>query len=224
MASVVDLTQPLGPHTALWPDSDPFEARETGKLARDGHYARHVSFPEHTGTHLDAPAHFAAGGAYVDDIPHERLVVPCAVIDVSAECTRDPGYAVSAARIERDEAEHGELPAGWALLVRTGWEAYRADPDRYVLDMRFPGFAPDAAELAVERGLVGLGIDTLSVDPGHASDNVPVHLITLPAGLWHLEGLINLDVLPPRGATLFVGALKLVDGSGTPARVLAIVD
>ena len=61
------------------------------------------------------------------------------------------------------------------------------------------------------------------MDAGNAT-TFPVHNTTLPAGLWHLEGLVNLAGLPPRGFTLFVGALALADGSGTPARVLALVE
>ncbi len=223
MAQVVDLTQPLGPRTVLWPGSSPFAARTTGELERDGHYAREITTPEHTGTHFDAPAHFAAGGAFVHEVPAARLVVPCAVVDASAECAEDPDYALSAERLERDEAEHGPLPGGGALLLRTGWDRFLDQPEPYVEAMRFPGFGVRAAELAVRRGCVGIGIDTLSTDPGGETD-VPVHHITLPAGLWQLEGLVNLGALPPRGATLFVGALKLVDGSGTPARVLALVE
>lgn len=223
MAQVVDLTQPLGPATALWPGSGPFATRTTGAIERDGHYAREISTPEHAGTHLDAPGHFAAGGALVHEIPAERLVVPCAVIDASAECEEDPDYTLGSARVERDEAAHGPLPEGGALLLRTGWDRHVDDPARYVDSMSFPGFGTDAAQLALDRGCVGLGIDTLSIDPGREAD-VPVHHLTLPAGIWQLEGLVNLGALPPRGATLFVGALNLVDGSGTPARVLALVE
>jgi kynurenine formamidase len=223
MAQVVDLTQPLGPQTALWPGSRPFAARTTGLIERDGHYAREITTPEHAGTHFDAPGHFAAGGALVHEIPAERLVVPCAVVDVSAECADDPDYTLDAARLERDEAEHGLLPEGGAVLLRTGWDRFLDEPERYVDSMRFPGFGVGAAELVVRRGCVGIGTDTLSTDPGRDPD-VPVHHVTLPAGLWQLEGLVNLGALPPRGATLFVGALKLVDGSGTPARVLALVE
>ena len=223
MARVVDLTQPLGPQTAPWPGSGPFAARATADIERDGHYTREISLSEHSGTHLDAPAHFAPGGARVHEVPADRLVVPCAVIDVSAECADDPDYALDVQRVERDEAEHGRLPAGGALLLRTGWDRHLGDPERYVESMRFPGFGTDAAELAIERGCVGLGIDTLSIDAGR-DESVPVHHITLPAGLWQLEGLVNLGALPARGATLIVGALRLVDGSGTPARVLALVE
>ncbi|HEX8742351.1 MAG TPA: cyclase family protein [Thermoleophilaceae bacterium] len=222
MARVVDLTQPLGPQTALWPGTGPFAARPTGTVERDGFYAREISLPEHSGTHLDAPAHFAPAGERAHEVAAERLVVPCAVVDVSAECAADPDYGLDRARLERDEAEHGPLPEDGAVLVRTGWDRHRDDPAAYVGRLSFPGLGPSAAELIVERGCTGIGIDTLSVDRGRDA-TVPVHRITLPAGLWHLEGLVGLEGLPPRGATLFVGALKLVDGSGTPARVLALL-
>jgi kynurenine formamidase len=222
MTHVIDLTQPLGPETSLWPGTGPFSARPTGVLDRDGFYAREITVPEHCGTHFDAPAHFAPGGAFVHEIPAERLVVPCALIDVSAECEADPDYALDAERLSRDEDEHGRLPEGGALLVRTGWEDHRDDADRYVRSMRFPGVGPSAAQLAIDRGCTGIGIDTLSIDPGQAA-GTPVHHLTLPAGLWHLEGLVNLAALPPRGATLVAGTVRLVEGSGAPARVLALV-
>ncbi len=110
------------------------------------------------------------------------------------------------------------------MLVHTGWDARRDDPIAYAGDgeSRFPGLARGAAVLLVARGVAGIGIDTLGVDPGHAQ-GFPAHRITLPAGLWHLEGLVNLGRVPARGAWLVVGALPLVDGSGAPARVFAIL-
>ncbi len=194
----------------------------TAEVDPDGLYNRALSTPEHAGTHLDAPAHFAPNGARVEAIPAERLIVPCAVVDVSAACAADPDHEVSADELRADEAKHGALPPGGAVLVRTGWDRYVEDHERYVDALAFPGLDASAAALVVERGCVGLGIDTLGVDPG-SSTRFPVHHTTLPAGLWHLEGLVNLHALPARGALLFVGALRLVDGSGTPARVIALV-
>ena len=99
----------------------------------------------------------------------------------------------------------------------------RSDPAVYLGDPpHFPGYGPDAARLLVERGVGALGIDTLGVDPGEATD-FPVHHITLPAGLFHLEGLIGLDAVPDTGATVVVGALRLPGASGTPARVFALL-
>ncbi|HZO61233.1 MAG TPA: cyclase family protein [Solirubrobacterales bacterium] len=222
MRRVIDLTQPLGPATVLWPGSEPLSAHVVSRIETEHSYARRITTPEHAGTHLDAPSHFAPGGDHAHAIPVERLVVPCAVIDVRAECEADPGFAIEREHVEEAERVDGPIDAGSAVLALTGWERYRSDAERYV-GGAFPGFGVGAAELLLERRVVGLGIDTLGVDPGAAAD-FPVHHMTLPAGLWHLEGLVNLAELPARGALLVVGALKLVDGSGTPARVFALVD
>ncbi|MCC6831101.1 MAG: cyclase family protein [Thermoleophilia bacterium] len=216
---VIDLTQPLSPATPMWPGSAPPAAAVESDLARDGFFTRRVGMSEHTGTHLDAPAHFVAGRAGPDAIPPHRLVVPAVVLDAPGS----PDGALTAAAVRADEAARGRVPAGCAVLVRTGWDRHLDDPARYVGALDFPGVAVDAAELLVARGVVGVGIDTLSVDRGAATD-FPVHgRVTLPAGVWHLEGLVNLAALPHRGALLFVGVLPLVGGSGAPARVLAVL-
>jgi kynurenine formamidase len=225
-AAVVDLTQRLGPETVLWPGSNPFAAENVMELGRDAAYSRDIRLPEHSGTHLDAPAHFAADGDRVDAITADRLVVPAAVLDVRAESEADPDFHLSAQDLARLEARDGAIEPGSAVLLNTGWDRHLGDPAYLggtgAQDLHFPGFGADAAELLVERGVAGLGIDTLGVDPGVETE-YPVHLITLPAGLWHLEGLVNLAELPPRGATLVAGVIRLVDGSGAPARVLALL-
>ena len=222
MTRVVDLTQPLGPATPGWPGDGPFAATVQETVAEHGSYGRRVELHEHTGTHFDAPAHFVADGPTVEAIPAARLVVPARVIDVAERCAGDPDATLTAADIDAHEAAHGRLAPGEALLVRTGWDHHLDDRARYVDDLRFPGFGADAAARAVERGLAGIGIDTLSVDRG-CDDAYPVHLTTLPAGLWHLEGLVGIDALPAVGATLVVGVPRVVDASGFPARVLALL-
>jgi kynurenine formamidase len=218
---VVDLTRSLGPATALWPGSNPVERRVVCEHDTDGFFSQEWSTPEHAGTHLDAPVHFHPGGSHVDELPAERLVVPAAVLDVSERAAADPDYTLSAEEVVASEERDGPIEPGAAVLLRTGWErpGYLDVPAE---ELRFPGFGPGAAELLIERGAVGIGIDTAGVDPGYALD-APVHHLTLPAGLWHLEGLTNLEQLPARGALLFVGVLKLEAGSGGPARVLALL-
>jgi len=220
---VLDLTQPLDERTVLWPDSTPFSAPGPDGYDEEGFWWRELRTPEHAGTHLDAPVHVVPGGAAVGDIPAEQLVRPAVRIDARALCDGDPSWTLAAADVEAWEAEHGRVPAGAAVLLCTGWDAYYEDAARYGGEpLAFPGFGPGAAALLVERGAAGLGIDTLGVDAGAATD-FPVHQIALPAGLWHLEGLIGLDAVPPTGATLVVGALRLPNASGTPARVFALV-
>ena len=172
-------------------------ARGVDASRRDHSYARQITTPEHAGTHLDAPSHFAPGGTHADQIPAERLVAPAVVLDVRAECERDADFAIEREHVEEAERRDGAIEAGSAVLALTGWDQYSGDAEKYV-GGDFPGFGPGAAELLIERGVVGLGIDTLGVDPGAATD-FPVHHMTLPAGLWHLEGLVNLAALPPRG-------------------------
>jgi kynurenine formamidase len=221
--TVVDLTQPLDERTALWPDSVPFRADAQPAYDVDGFWWRDLSFPEHSGTHLDAPSHCVPGGAMVADIPAELLVRPALCIDARELCGGDPSWVLGAADLEAWEAEHGRVPAGAAVLLCTGWDEFRDDPERYLGDpLDFPGYGRDAAALLVERRAAGLGIDTLSVDAGSAAD-FPVHHTTLRAGFWHLEGLVGLHALPAVGATLVVGALKLPGASGAPARVFALL-
>jgi len=223
---VVDLTQPLGPHTVLWPESHPFDAETVMRHEDGGAFGRNIISPEHAGTHLDAPVHFDPDGITVAEIPAGNLVAPAVMIDVAAEAREDSDLTVEAERIEEFEAREGEIEPDSAVLLRTGWDTYVGDPDTYggadIGDLQFPGFGASAAELLVERGVVGIGIDTLSVDPGHATE-FPVHHITLPAGLWHLECLVGLGELPARGATLVVGVIPLAEGSGAPARVIALL-
>jgi len=224
-AKLVDLTQPLGPATILWPGARPFSAEVEIDHDADGAYARDLSLPEHAGTHLDAPAHFAADGATVDEIAIGALVRPAVGLDVRDLVGDDASFTLSAAQIELLESRQGRIPSATAVLICTGWDRYRTDAARYRGPgdtLAFPGIAADAARLLVERGVAGIGIDTLSVDAGHAG-TFPTHHITLPAGLWHLEGLVRLDLVPPRGAWLVAAALPIVEGSGAPARAFAIL-
>jgi kynurenine formamidase len=217
---LVDLTQPLGPATVLWPGSRPFEA--TVEVDHETHdaYARDLALPEHSGTHLDAPVHFARGGAATHELSLAALVRPAVRLDVRDLVGDDADYAVSAAEIEAIEKREGAIPPGSAVLVHTGWDRYAADAARYA--GAFPGIGEDAAHLLVERRIAGVGIDTLGVDPARAT-GFAAHRVTLPAGVWHLEGLVGLERVPARGAWLVAAALPIVDGSGAPARVFAIL-
>jgi kynurenine formamidase len=226
-AKLVDLTQPLGPDTVLWPDSDPLVVEPRLDYSTDGMYLRHyTSFPEHAGTHLDAPRHF--GGPHqvtAEALPIGLLVRPAVVLDVRAECGGDAAFTLSRAHVEAIEARDGRIPTGSAVLVCTGWDVHRHDAARYVGlpgATALPGLGPDAAALLVERAVAGIGIDSQGIDPGYARD-CPAHRITLAAGLWHLEGLVGLERLPRRGAWLVAAAVPLTGASGTPARAFAIL-
>lgn len=224
---VVDLTIPLSSAVVMWPGAPAPEAETLVTVAHDGYYARRVSFFEHTGTHFDAPCHFIDGAKTVDKIPASELVRAAVVIDISARIGSDADGELLLSDVEEFEKRHGRIPSDAAILLRTGWEEFNSDSLRYAGapgDLRFPGFGVEASKFLVnERKAVAFGTDTLGIDPG-AATSFPVHSqVTHPAGLWHLENLQNLSQLPPLGAWIVVGVLPLVGGSGSPARVIALV-
>ena len=188
---------------------------------------------EHTGTHFDAPIHWISGrdGEDVASVAPERLVGPAVVIDKSKEVAEDPGYLLTVTDIESFEAEHGEIGAGSWVLLRTGWAARAHDAEAFLnagpQGPVTPG--PDAGAarwLATERGIVGFGVETVGTDAGAAGGfdpPFPAHQYLLGNGRYGITQLANLDQLPPTGAVIVVAPLKLVRGTGSPARVLALV-
>lgn len=225
---VVDLTYAINGKLPAWPGDDrTFEAKVVATPEKDGYFARSFWTLEHYGTHLDAPAHFPPGKEYLDQIPVDHFFGPAVVIDVSNEVGKDPDYRLRVMRVEKWEAQHGRIPTGAIVLLRTGWSSRWPDQARYRnMDvsgvMHFPGYSVEAAKLLIERGAVGLGIDTLSIDYGPSKD-FEVHHTDLPAGLYNLENLANLDQLPEAGAFLIAAPIKLEGGSGGPVRVFALL-
>jgi kynurenine formamidase len=225
---VVDMTYSINGKLPAWPgDGRTFEAKVEATPEKDGYFARSFWMLEHYGTHMDAPAHFPPGKEYLDQIPVEHLFAPAVVIDVREEAAKDPDYRLRVMRVEKWEALHGRIPAGAVVLLRSGWASRWPDQARYRNTdaagvMHFPGFSVEAARLLIERGAVGLGIDTLSIDYGLSKD-FDVHRVTLPAGLYQLENLANLDQLPDAGAFLISAPIKLEGGSGGPVRVFALL-
>jgi kynurenine formamidase len=225
---VVDLTHRLTPGFPLFPGVAPMRADVAATVERDGWYEAVLSIDEHTGTHIDAPAHFAADGDTVDRIPADRLVAPLAIVRIADRAARDPDALLTVDDLNAWERRHGRLPAGAFVAMDAGWDRRAADPPAFVNQddsgvMHFPGFDPAAAAFLVhERDVVGIGVDTLSLDHGPSSD-FPTHRIVLPAGRYGVEALANLSDLPPVGVTIVIGALTHAGGSGSPVRALALV-
>jgi kynurenine formamidase len=177
---------------------------------------------------LDAPAHFAQGMWTVDEIPAERLVRPLVVIDVQSKAKSDPDYEVGVQDIADWENAHGEMPPGAVVMAYTGWD-FRWNRPKEFHNLaedglpHFPGFSLEAVEFLVKtRDVVGLGIDTMSVDKG-ATTTYPVHQFTSKESVYHLENVANLGLVPQSGATVVVAPVKLENGSGAPVRLLALV-
>ncbi|HEX8684143.1 MAG TPA: cyclase family protein [Ardenticatenaceae bacterium] len=239
---VVDLTQPLGPDTPVI-GLPPIFASSPGLTVETisrydekgpGWYWNTLHLGEHTGTHFDAPVHWATGKDLPDNccdtIPANRFVGPACVIDVSAQVAENPGFLLTPEHIRAWEAEHGRIPAGAWVLLRTDW-SQREGADAFLNvgenGPHSPGFHKTASEfLAHERDVTGVGVETVGTDAGQAGGfdpPFPNHTIMHGAGKFGLASLCNLDQLPPTGAVVIAAPLKIVEGSGSPLRVLALV-
>ena len=234
-ARIVDLSHPFDEKTLYWPTSPStfrLERLQYGETPGGWFYASN-SFcaPEHGGTHLDAPIHFARDRWTVERIPPRRLVAPAVVLDLSERAAADPDFRLTPADVARFEARFGRIPAGAIVLLRTGWSARWPDRRAYFGDDRpgdasalhFPGFGAEAATLLVrERGVSALGLDTPSLDHGPSRDFV-VHRIASEANVLGLENLTGLEHVPPTGAWVVALPMSIAGGSGAPLRAIAIL-
>jgi kynurenine formamidase len=238
---IVDLTQPLSPQTPLLPlppqfnNTPAFRMWELSRYDERGPFWYWNGFEtgEHTGTHFDAPIHWISGKNLpdnsVDRIPPGKFVGPACVIDVSGEVTRNPNYLLTPEQIRAWEGRYGLIPAGAWVLLRTDWSK-RKDPKEYINlkegGPHTPGMAKESsALLAQERDVLGVGVETVGTDAGQAATfdpPFPNHYLMHGSGKFGLAGLANVDQLPPTGAIVIAAPLKIVGGSGSPLRVIAI--
>ena len=240
--TVVDLSQPLGPETPviglpeIFAPSPGVTIDVISRYDSRGPawYWNTLTFGEHTGTHFDAPVHWITGRDLsenaCDTIPARRFVGPACVIDVAADVAADPDFLLTTAALEAWEGAHGRIPPGAWVLLRTGWST-RTGRDQFINASadgpHSPGFdAATSRLLAHERDILGVGVETIGTDAGQAGrfdPPFPNHSIMHGAGRFGLASLCNLDRLPPTGAIVIAAPLKIVGGSGSPVRAIALV-
>lgn len=239
---VVDLSQPLDMGTAViqlppeFGKSWPFRLEEISKYDSRGPawYWNNFSCGEHTGTHFDAPVHWVSGKDHprnsTDTIPAEKFIAPACVIDVSREVSANPDFLLTREHVDRWEKDHGSIEAGSWVLMRTDWSKRRSAAE--FLNIRedgshVPGPHPELLPfLARERNILGWGSEAVGTDAGQAfrfDPPFPCHSIMHGNNKFGLASLTNLDQLPPKGSILIAPPLKIVRGSGSPCRVLALV-
>lgn len=195
-------------------------------FASDGFYSKSWTFPEHIGTHIDAPGHFAQGAKTVDELSADELVAPLVVVDIRHKVAVDPNAMVEPEDLVAYERGHGRIPEGALVAMYSGWDERVDDAHAFrggvgFPDLNFPGFSVDATDwLVARRDPVGIAVDTMSLDPGDSED-FAVHFSFLATNRYGVENLRNLGQAPSKGGTVFVGAVPWEDGSGGPCRVIA---
>jgi len=240
---VVDLTQTLSPEQpqiSLPPEMGqawPFRIEEVSRYDERGPawYWNNFSCGEHTGTHFDAPIHWVSGKDLphnaTDSIPPEGFIGPACVIDCSRESAADADFLLTRDFLLGWEKKHGRIPPKAWVLMRTDWSK-RLDPAQYQnydeTGQHTPGPDVDAVKFLVdERDVLGFGTESIGTDAGqayHLRPPYPCHYFMHGAGRYGLQCLTNLDLLPPTGAVVIAAPLKIRNGSGSPLRVLALME
>lgn len=221
--SIVDLTHVMDENIPTWDGECGFQHHIQSDYAacfgevkfRTGQFKMCAGI----GTHLDAPAHCLPGGMTVDQIPASRLLAPCIVIDISG--SDDENRSVSVEDIKNFEQQFFPLPSGVFIMIKTGWEQFWNNPEKYRNDYQFPSVSKEAALVLVERAVCGIGIDTLS--PDHPESGYPVHQLFLQSGKLIVENAANLNHLPPVGSFIMPVPIKVKDATEAPIRLLALV-
>lgn len=235
---LVDLTAPLTDNTPVLALPEPFKNTQPFRLELISRYDENgpawywnnILTGEHTGTHVDAPNHWVTGkdGLDVSQLPLRSLIAPAVVLDATDRVAEDPDYLLEVADIERWQQANGPLPAGGWLLYRTGWSSRAQDAAEFLNGSHTPGVSAQCAHwLAHQSPLVGFGVETVGTDAGQATALDPAfacHHHLLGAGKLGLTQLQNLDRLPATGIALVVLPLPIVGGSGSPARVVAVIE
>ncbi|MDO7895923.1 cyclase family protein [Pseudomonas citrulli] len=224
---IVNLSHPIHPGIALWPDDPPVVFKTEASLPTQGYYLRSFSMGEHSATHMNAPNSFDADAMGIDGYAPESLVRPAVMVDLASRVREDADYVIGVQDLEHWEQAHGRIPQGCVVLFHTGWQSRWTDPQRFIQvdahGLHFPGVGAAASRFLLEqRDIAGIGIDTHGVDPGQDTTFASNRGVLQRGGII-LECLAHLDQLPPTGSTLVIGVLRLEAGSGSPASVLAFV-
>ena len=233
---LVDLSHTYDASTIFWPTAEGFSLEKVADGETPGGYyyaANNFAGAEHGGTHIDAPVHFARGHLTVDRIPLESLIAPAVVIDVTQASTQSADYQATVADLERFEQQHGRIPDGTIVLIKTGFasrwpgaEAYLGTAERgeaAVAKLHFPGLHPDAATwIVTNRRVKAVGIDTASIDFGQ-STLFETHRTLYAQDVPAFENLASLDRLPATGALVIALPMKIGGGSGAPLRAVAVL-
>ena len=223
----IDLTHTLDEKTPSWNGGCGFQQsikldyadHEPGESSNISFRVQQIKMHAGIGTHIDAPAHCNLSTITIDQLSLQNLIAPCVVIDVSSYAHERT--TISVHDIETFEMSHGTIMPNSFVIIRTGWEKFWEEPERYRNNHIFPSVSKEAAELLLERKIVGLGIDTLS--PDRPEDGYPVHAALLGAGKYIIENIANSEMLPPKGSLTLALPIKTYRGTEAPLRLIGLI-
>jgi kynurenine formamidase len=225
----VDLTHSFGPETPVWsgfgqakmaPATDP-KTHVPYTIAKDGFRATYYEMVGQYGTHIDPPAHFAPNGITLDQIPLKRMILRLIVLDDTPYLAKDPNHAFSVADLRAWERQHGRVPKGVFVALRTDmYKDWESDPARFKRSA-FPAWSVEVVKFLFEqRGVTAIGHEAMDTD---TTDSMVSETYLLQKGHFQIEVMANLDQVPATGALIVVSWPKVKNGLGFPARAFAIL-
>ncbi|WP_296112709.1 cyclase family protein [uncultured Limosilactobacillus sp.] len=228
----VDLTHPFGPDSPHFPAFQPAEFKTIFTTDQDGFFVKQYTFPGQYGIHLDPPVHFYAGDQrYIDDLPIKDLVLPLVVIDHSELAAQDPDRSLTVEDLQAWEQEHGEIPAGAFVALRTDWSKRWPSQAKFenqdaAGQNHYPGWSIEALKyIYEERHAKANGHETFDTDTAvDQTDGLPAEYYVLSHGHFQVELLTNLDQVPPTGAEILISVPRAEKAPGFPVRAVAIFD
>jgi kynurenine formamidase len=227
----VDLTHSFSPGIPHWKGAPDESVKTLYTVEKDGFHIEEFCHVGQWGTHIDPPAHFHKGLRSVDQIDPREMVMPLVVLDVHAKVAKNADYVLSLEDVRDWERRHGRIPKGAFVAMRTDWS--KRWPDDAALANRdpagvyhYPGWSKEVLQLLYEdRGITASGHETTDTDPGlqTTKDDYSLESYILQQNHYQIELLANLDQVPEAGGIAIVSFPKPANGSGFPARVIAIV-
>jgi kynurenine formamidase len=227
-SGVVFLSHVNEPGMPIFPGDPDFELRVAASVEQHGFYLQEMRIGEQSGTHWAAPVHFDPRGACAEDVGADELIRPAAIIDVRRPVTADPDFELGVADVESYERANGRIPGGALVVMWTGFSDRWRDRAAYLnVDadgvMHYPGFGLDVTRRLIdEREIIGLGIDSMGVDPGR-DEGYGVNRLLLSGRRVHVENLTGLERMPASGGWIVIGGMRNSRGSGGPATVFGLV-
>ncbi len=221
VADIIDCSHPIDARMPHWPGDPQTRIQPAATHARDGYAVNELCFGEHGGTHFGAPSHFVDGGATVDQFQPSDLFLPVVKLALPDNSRCDADVLLQPDDVLANEHQFGKISPDSVVLVETGWSQFWRQPEIYLggsAELHFPGVAPDAVNLLLERRIRGLGIDTAGIDGGRSTD-FAANTLLAENNCFHLENLRNLDKCPYRNGMILIGVLPIVQGHGSPCRI-----
>lgn len=221
---MIDLTHTLSSHIPTWSGLCGFEQEITLDYqdcdTEVKFRVQKIHLHAGAGTHIDAPLHCFSAGKGVSDLDLNDLIAPCIMIDVSLKAK--VGYSISIEDLKAFEEAHGVIPEHSFVIFYTGWDRFWSEPTAYQGNYNYPSMSIAVAQVLLERGVVGIGIDTLS--PDKPEEGFPVHRLMLGAGKYIVENIANANKLPPCSSYAMVMPIKIQGGTEAPIRLIALIE